>query len=71
MIFKQSIMEAEKVVDTTGAGDTFISAYPVAFVGGKLEICSCNSSLYVQVKGAILSMPCREAGLDLLQSNLG
>lgn len=32
---KQGIIEAEKVLDTTGAGDTFTAAYAVALVEGK------------------------------------
>lgn len=32
---KQGIIEAEKVLDTTGAGDTFTAAYAVASVEGK------------------------------------
>ncbi|KAK9070569.1 hypothetical protein SSX86_010971 [Deinandra increscens subsp. villosa] len=70
---KQSIIEAEKVLDTTGAGDTFTAAYAVAFVEGKpkaecLRFAAAAASLCVQVKGAIPSMPRRKAVLDLLQS---
>ncbi|KAL8255159.1 hypothetical protein R6Q59_033380 [Mikania micrantha] len=70
---KQGIIEAEKVLDTTGAGDTFTAAYAVAFVEGKpkaecLRFAAAAASLCVQVKGAIPSMPCRKAVLDLLQS---
>lgn len=35
---KQSIIEAKKVIDTTGAGDTFTAAYAVAFVEGKTKV---------------------------------
>ncbi|XP_071698391.1 ribokinase [Rutidosis leptorrhynchoides] len=70
---KQGIIEAEKVLDTTGAGDTFTAAYAVAFVEGKpkaecLRFAAAAASLCVQVKGAIPSMPRRKAVLDLLQS---
>ncbi|KAL7591890.1 hypothetical protein Lser_V15G35037 [Lactuca serriola] len=70
---KQSIIEAKKVIDTTGAGDTFTAAYAVAFVEGKtkvecLRFAAAAASLCVQVKGAIPSMPHRKAVLDLLQS---
>ncbi|XP_076947894.1 ribokinase-like [Bidens hawaiensis] len=70
---KQGIIKAEKVLDTTGAGDTFTAAYAVAFVEGKskaecLRFAAAAASLCVQVKGAIPSMPRRKAVLDLLQS---
>ncbi|XP_024967084.1 uncharacterized protein LOC112506963 [Cynara cardunculus var. scolymus] len=70
---RQSIIEAEKVLDTTGAGDTFTAAYAVALVEGKskvecLRFAAAAASLCVQVKGAIPSMPRRNAVLDLLQS---
>ncbi|MFS7946951.1 putative ribokinase [Helianthus anomalus] len=69
---KQGIIAAEKVLDTTGAGDTFTAAYAVAFVEGKskaecLRFAAAAASLCVQVKGAIPSMPRRKAVLDLLQ----
>nr|XP_043620804.1 ribokinase [Erigeron canadensis] len=70
---KQGIIEAEKVLDTTGAGDTFTAAFAVALVEGKpkvecLRFAAAAASLCVQVKGAIPSMPRRKAVLDLLQS---
>ncbi|KAI3695297.1 hypothetical protein L1987_78292 [Smallanthus sonchifolius] len=70
---KQGIIEAEKVLDTTGIGDTFTAAYAVAFVEGKskaecLRFAAAAASLCVRVKGAIPSMPHRKAVLDLLQS---
>lgn len=70
---EQGIIKAEKVLDTTGAGDTFTAAYAVAFVEGKskvecLRFAAAAASLCVQVKGAIPSMPRRKAVLDLLQS---
>ncbi|KAM0063193.1 putative carbohydrate kinase PfkB, ribokinase [Helianthus debilis subsp. tardiflorus] len=51
-------MEAEKVVNTTGAGDTVTTFYPVAFVGGKpkvecLRFAVAAASLCVQMKGAM------------------
>ncbi|PWA46990.1 pfkB-like carbohydrate kinase family protein [Artemisia annua] len=70
---EQGIIKAEKVLDTTGAGDTFTAAYAVALVEGKskvecLRFAAAAASLCVQVKGAIPSMPRRKAVLDLLQS---
>ncbi|KAI3782960.1 hypothetical protein L2E82_13021 [Cichorium intybus] len=67
----QSIIEAKKVIDTTGVGDTFTAAYVVAFVEGKSKV-EClkfaAASLCVQVKGVIPTMPRKKAVLDLLQS---
>ncbi|EPS58911.1 hypothetical protein M569_15900, partial [Genlisea aurea] len=68
----QSIVPAAKVVDTTGAGDTFTAAFSVALVEGKspgecLKFAAAAASLCVQVKGAIPSMPDRNSVLKLLQ----
>ncbi|KAL5730639.1 ribokinase [Ranunculus cassubicifolius] len=70
---KQPIIAASKVIDTTGAGDTFTAAFAVALVEGKsrkecLKFAAAAASLCVQVKGAIPSMPTRKAVLDLLGS---
>lgn len=70
---KQPIVSAPKVLDTTGAGDTFTAAFAVALVEGKskkdcLRFAAAAASLCVQVKGAIPSMPDRESVLDLLKS---
>ena len=35
---EQGIIKAEKVLDTTGAGDTFTAAYAVALVEGKSKV---------------------------------
>ncbi|KAK9150825.1 hypothetical protein Syun_009134 [Stephania yunnanensis] len=72
---RQPIIAAKKVIDTTGAGDTFTAAFAVALVEGKskqecLEFAAAAASLCVQVKGAIPSMPERKAVLDLLGSRL-
>ncbi|KAH6780838.1 pfkB-like carbohydrate kinase family protein [Perilla frutescens var. hirtella] len=69
---RQSIISAMKVVDTTGAGDTFTAAFAVALVEGKpkkecLKFAAAAASLCVQVKGAIPSMPDRESVSNLLQ----
>ncbi|KAF4386838.1 hypothetical protein F8388_006793 [Cannabis sativa] len=69
---KQPVISAEKVVDTTGAGDTFTASFAVAFVEGKsmkecLRFAAAAASLCVQVKGAIPSMPDRTSVLNLLQ----
>ncbi|KAK3011382.1 hypothetical protein RJ639_005266 [Escallonia herrerae] len=70
---KQPIISAAKVLDTTGAGDTFTAAFAVALVEGKskkqcLRFAAAAASLCVQVKGAIPSMPDRKSVMDLLQS---
>ncbi|KAK9688703.1 hypothetical protein RND81_09G005200 [Saponaria officinalis] len=71
---KQPIISAPKVLDTTGAGDTFTAAFAVALVEGKpkkecLRFAAAAASLCVRVKGAIPSMPDRQSVLDLLQSS--
>ncbi|XP_075671293.1 ribokinase isoform X2 [Castanea sativa] len=71
---KQPIISATKVLDTTGAGDTFTAAFAVALVEGKsrnecLKFAAAAASLCVQVKGAIPSMPDRKSVFDLLQSH--
>ncbi|XP_057979478.1 ribokinase isoform X1 [Malania oleifera] len=73
---KQAIISAAKVLDTTGAGDTFTAAFAVALVEGKskkecLRFAAAAASLCVQVKGAIPSMPDRNSVLNLLQSVRG
>ncbi|XP_031272404.1 ribokinase-like [Pistacia vera] len=69
----QPAISAARVLDTTGAGDTFTAAFAVALVEGKskeecLRFAAAAASLCVQVKGAIPSMPDRKSVLDLLQS---
>ncbi|VVA18927.1 PREDICTED: ribokinase [Prunus dulcis] len=71
---KQSVISAAKVLDTTGAGDTFTASFAVALVEGKskrecLRFAAAAASLCVQVKGAIPSMPERKSVLNLLQSH--
>ncbi|BAD72354.1 ribokinase-like [Oryza sativa Japonica Group] len=70
---RQPIIPATEVVDTTGAGDTFTSAFAVALVEGKpkeecMRFAAAAASLCVQVKGAIPSMPDRKSVMDLLES---
>ncbi|KAL3613712.1 hypothetical protein CASFOL_041786 [Castilleja foliolosa] len=70
---RQPIISARKVIDTTGAGDTFTAAFAVALVEGKsktecLRFAAAAASLCVQVKGAIPSMPDRKSVLNLLQT---
>lgn len=70
---RQPIIPAAKVLDTTGAGDTFTAAFAVAMVEGKpkkecLRFAAAAATLCVQVKGAIPSMPGRSAVMELLQS---
>lgn len=69
---KQSIIPAARVIDTTGAGDTFTASFAVGFVEGKsreecLRFAAAAASLCVQVKGAIPSLPDRKSVLNLLQ----
>ncbi|CAI9784299.1 unnamed protein product [Fraxinus pennsylvanica] len=70
---KQPVISAPKVIDTTGAGDTFTSSFAVALVEGKskkecLRFAAAAASLCIQVEGAIPSMPDRKSVLDLLHS---
>lgn len=70
---KQPSISAPRVLDTTGAGDTFTAAFAVALVEGKsktecLRFAAAAASLCVQVMGAIPSMPDRKLVLNLLQS---
>ncbi|KAF3442313.1 hypothetical protein FNV43_RR16229 [Rhamnella rubrinervis] len=70
---KQPVISAEKVLDTTGAGDTFTASFAVALVEGKskkecLRFAAAAASLCIQVKGAIPSMPDRKSVLNLLQA---
>ncbi|KAM3395946.1 ribokinase isoform X1 [Capsicum galapagoense] len=70
---RQPIIKTAKVVDTTGAGDTFTAAFAVALVEDKskeecLRFAAAAASLCVQVKGAIPSMPEKRAVINLLQS---
>ncbi|KAJ9153406.1 hypothetical protein P3X46_026849 [Hevea brasiliensis] len=70
---RQPIIPAARVIDTTGAGDTFTAAFAVTLVEGKtkeecMRFAAAAASLCVQVKGAIPSMPDRTSVLDLLQS---
>ncbi|CAA0815899.1 pfkB-like carbohydrate kinase family protein [Striga hermonthica] len=72
---KQPIISAPKIIDTTGAGDTFTAAFAVALVEGKsktecLQFAAAAASLCVQVKGAIPSMPDRDSVLNLLHSTV-
>ncbi|CAN1140614.1 RBSK [Linum perenne] len=69
---KQPIIPAARVVDTTGAGDTFTASFAVALVEGNskeecLRYAAAAASLCVQVKGAIPSMPDRASVAHLLQ----
>ncbi|KDP24717.1 hypothetical protein JCGZ_25708 [Jatropha curcas] len=69
---RQPIISAARVLDTTGAGDTFTAAFAVALVEGKtkeecMRFAAAAASLCVQVKGAIPSMPDRTSVLGLLQ----
>ncbi|XP_065861670.1 ribokinase [Euphorbia lathyris] len=68
---RQSVVSVPRVLDTTGAGDTFTAAFAVAQVEGKkkeecLRFAAAAASLCIQVKGAIPSMPDRTSVLNLL-----
>ncbi|CAI0440772.1 unnamed protein product [Linum tenue] len=70
---KQPIIPAARVLDTTGAGDTFTASFAVALVEGKskeecLKFAAAAASLCVQVKGAIPSMPDRVSVSNLLRT---
>jgi len=70
---RQPIIPATEVIDTTGAGDTFTSAFAVALVEGKpkkecMRFAAAAASLCIRVKGAIPSMPDRESVMKLLGS---
>ncbi|WCJ32380.1 Ribokinase [Euphorbia peplus] len=70
---RQPIVSVPRVLDTTGAGDTFTAAFAVAQVEGKkkeesLKFAAAAASLCIQVKGAIPSMPDRTSVLNLLES---
>jgi ribokinase len=70
----QPCYSVEKVVDTTGAGDSYRSAFAVAFAEGK-SICECMqfaaaaSALTIQTKGALNSLPTSEQVEEFLQHN--
>lgn len=69
----QPAILAPMVLDTTGAGDTFTAAFAVALVernsvAESLKFAAAAASLCIQVKGAIPSMPDRNAVLQLLKS---
>ncbi|CAI5515146.1 unnamed protein product [Closterium sp. Naga37s-1] len=71
---RQPVVPARIVVDTTGAGDTFTAAYAVALLSGSsdadaLLFASCASSLCVQKKGAMPSLPDRAAVQALVQQS--
>ncbi|KAJ8767814.1 hypothetical protein K2173_020754 [Erythroxylum novogranatense] len=69
----QPIIPAPRVVDTTGAGDTFTAAFAVALMEGKpikdcMRFAAAAASLCIRVKGAIPGMPDRSSVVDLLHS---
>lgn len=68
---RQAALRAEKVVDTTGAGDCFTAAFAVALLEGErapqeaLRFASAAACLCVQRLGAMPSLPHR-AEVDAL-----
>lgn len=70
---RQNIFPVEKVVDTTGAGDTFTAAYAVALLEGNsqqaaLKFAAAAGALCVQKPGAMPSSPQRQEVEELLRS---
>jgi len=66
----------ERVIDTTGAGDTFTGAFAAAYFSDKdengrferaMQYANCAGGLCVQVKGTIPSIPSRETVLETLK----
>ncbi|KAK9791827.1 hypothetical protein WJX73_002988 [Symbiochloris irregularis] len=70
---RQGIFKVDKVVDTTGAGDTFTAAYAVALLEGNsqqdcLRFAAAAAALCVQRPGAMPSSPLRDEVEQLLKS---
>ncbi|KAL3140697.1 hypothetical protein ABBQ32_005254 [Trebouxia sp. C0010 RCD-2024] len=70
-VLQQGVIKADKVVDTTGAGDCFTAAVAVAILEGKsyqeaMQFAAAASSLCVGKPGAMPSLPDR-ASVDSLQ----
>ncbi|KAF5832813.1 Ribokinase-like protein [Dunaliella salina] len=70
---RQRAIKADKVLDTTGAGDCFTAAYTVAILEGMdtkaaLQFASAAGSICVQRAGAMPSMPSRADVEALLAS---
>ncbi len=68
---RQQAFRAEKVVDTTGAGDCFTASFAVALLEGRshadaLRFASAAACICVQRKGAIPSLPKRSEVDQLL-----
>lgn len=68
---RQEILRADKVVDTTGAGDCFRAAFVTRFlesgiVGESLHFAAAASSLCVGRKGAMSGMPSRAEVVKLV-----
>jgi ribokinase len=67
----QHAIQPPVMVDTTGASDAFTAAYAVALIerqspSGALRFAAAAASLCIRAKGAILSMPERQAVLKIL-----
>eukprot|EP00891_Asterochloris_glomerata_P000203 jgi/Astpho2/203/Aster-x0426 len=72
-VLKQDILKADKVVDTTGAGDCFTGAVAVALLEGlseqeALRFAAAAASRCVSKPGAMPSMPGRQEVDELLKS---
>jgi ribokinase len=62
----------ERIVDTTGAGDTFRAAFAVSLLDGRsiaesMRFAACAAALCIQKKGALPSLPTRRDTLALFQ----
>eukprot|EP00455_Lapot_gusevi_P005814 TRINITY_DN12488_c0_g1_i1.p1 TRINITY_DN12488_c0_g1~~TRINITY_DN12488_c0_g1_i1.p1 ORF type:complete len:307 (+),score=102.17 TRINITY_DN12488_c0_g1_i1:56-976(+) len=71
-VIRQAAIPAPCVIDTTGAGDCFTAAFAVALSSGQgvsdsMRFASAAATLCIQKKGAIPSMPERDAVISLLQ----
>jgi len=72
-ITRQQVIKAEKVVDTTGAGDCFTAAYAVSLLQGLapqdcLYRASAAASICVTRMGAMTSLPTQEEVESFLAS---